>query len=381
MTPHVLDDALLNEAHASIGRGETWIAVNEVPYFLERGDMYFFKTKEEAQDFAFENYSDVDGYRVFCALSILDVLKQTGANRDLINQKTNEMTQENLQYLKDNLKYLGFGEKLYPQLEKELKAGDPSFQLKLETEINDKAFVAVLNFRKSNDTDRYFFNSYHATLQRKDGEITDQAFYVNKGKGVTGKEAFNLLDGRSVFKELPKKDGTTYNAWVQLDFDKKDKRNNHEVTQFHENYGYNLREAVGKYAVKDLEYPDQEAALLKSLQKGNIQSVTIEKDGTASKMFLEANPQYKSINLYDANFRRIPKESLEQYQSTSKTDALSQTKTAKQTNTDKAQTNKNVNTATTKRGKQHGSDNNNPKAVKELLPQTEGKVGKKNLKI
>lgn len=315
MTAHVIDDTLLKDVHAAIELGETWVAVNEVPYFLERGDMYFFKSKEEANDFVFENYSNADQYRVFHALSIVDVLKQTGANNDLINQKTNEMNQENLQYLKDNLKYLGFGEKLYPQLEKELRAGEPSFQLKLETEINEKAFAAVLNFRKSDDTDRYFFNSYHATLQRKDGEITDQAFYVNKGKGITAKEAFNLLDGRSVFKELPKKDGTTYQAWVQLNFDKRDKHNNHEVTQFHENYGYNLREAVGKFAVKELEYPDQEAALLKSLQKGNMQSVTIEKDGTASKMFLEANPQYKAVTLYDSELKRVPKESLSRYQS------------------------------------------------------------------
>lgn len=221
MNPHVIDDALLNDVHAAIQRGETWMAVNDVPYFLERGDFLFFKRKEEANDFAFENYSYSEGYRVFQALSIVDVLKQTGAHQDLINQKANEMDPKNLKYLQENLKYLGFGETLYPQLEKELKKGEPDFQLKLETEVNEKAFSAVLNFRKSNETDVYFFNSYHATLQRKDGEITDRVFYVNKGKGVTSKEAFNLLDGRSVFKTLPKKTARRFGLGYNLTLKRK----------------------------------------------------------------------------------------------------------------------------------------------------------------
>ena len=227
------------------------------------------------------------------------------------------MDPKNLTYLQENLKYLGFGETLNPQLERELKKGEPNFQLKLETEINDKAFAAVLNFRKSAETDWYFFNSYHPTLQRKDGEITDRAFYVNKGKGVTAKEAYNLLDGRSVFKQFTKKDGTTFQAWIQLDFEKKDKNNNPAMTQFHDNYGYNLKEAIGKYAIKEIAFPDQEDKLLKSLQKGNLQSVIIEKDGTATKLFLEANPQYKSVTLYDNGLKRIPKESLSAFQSIS----------------------------------------------------------------
>ena len=54
---------------------------------------------------------------------------------------------------------------------------------------------------------------------------------------------------------------------------------------------------------------------MQSLQKGNIQSVTIEKDGQAHKMFIEANPQYKTVNLYDGQMKRMPKEGLEQFRS------------------------------------------------------------------
>ncbi len=53
-----------------------------------------------------------------------------------------------------------------------------------------------------------------------------------------------MLEGRAVFKELSTKEGQAYKAWVQLDFENKDKHNNHEMKQFHENYGYDLKAAT-----------------------------------------------------------------------------------------------------------------------------------------
>ena len=53
------------------------------------------------------------------------------------------------------------------------------------------------------------------------------------------------------------------------------------------------------------------------MQKGNIQSVTIEKDGNSHKIFIEANPQFKSVTLYDGQMKRVQKEALEQYKSVS----------------------------------------------------------------
>ena len=145
---------------------------------------------------------------------------------------------------------------------------------------------------------------------------------LKKGKGVTGKEAFNLLDGRSVHKDLVTKEGQPYKAWMKLDFDKKDKNNNFEVKQFHENYGFDLKAAVEKFPITDLKEPDKEKALMQSLQKGNVQSVTIEKDGSSHKMFIEADPQFKKVNLYDSNMKLVAKESIEIYQSVGKTEAM-----------------------------------------------------------
>lgn len=119
-------------------------------------------------------------------------------------------------------------------------------------------------------------------------------------------------------KDLTNKAEEPYKAWLQLDFDSKDKHNNFEVKQFHEKFGYDLKEAVAKYAVAELDGGEKEKALIQSLQKGNIQSVTIEKDGNTHKMFIEANPQFKTVNLYDGHMKRVLKEGLKQYLSEGK---------------------------------------------------------------
>ncbi len=302
---HFIYPDLLQQAAMEFENHHYWFTYNALSYFLNKEDVYFFKDKDEAQEFAANNISEYDLYQVMYARSINELLKQI-----LNNQKLSTVNEKNLDYLKDNLKYIGFGENLSVALEAHLKHGQPEFRLSHLTVVNKKPFEVELNFCKSENTDMYFFNSYKASLHRTNGEKVDQTFYLNKGKGITAKEAYNLLEGRSVHKELTTKEGQEYKAWIKLDFEKMDKHNNHEVKQFPENYGYDLRAAVAKFAVTELLDADKEKALIQTLQKGNLQSVTIEKDGQISKMYMEANPQFKGVTLYDKHMKRIPKEEL-----------------------------------------------------------------------
>jgi hypothetical protein len=65
---------------------------------------------------------------------------------------------------------------------------------------------------------------------------------------------------------------------------------------------------VTKFSVAELDGGDKEKALMQSLQKGNIQSVTIGVNGEQRKMFIEANPQFKTINLYNDRMQRLGQE-------------------------------------------------------------------------
>ena len=224
------------------------------------------------------------------------------------------MNNDNLKFLTDRIKFAGFGEELNTGLQRAMQEGKLEFQLQFATEFNKKPFEATLNFRKSDGSDMYFFNSYNASLIRSDGEKVEQKFYLNNGKGITAKEAFNLLDGRAVHKDLVTKEGQPYKAWLQLNPEVRDKNNNAEVKQIHEKYGYNLEAAIGKLAVTEQNDPKKMEELMASLQKGNVQSVTIEKDGSAHKMYMEADPRYKTVKLYDAQMKLVTKENLSRYQ-------------------------------------------------------------------
>ena len=93
------------------------------------------------------------------------------------------MNNENLQYLADNIKYMGFGENHKTELEKSMAEGKAEFQLVHRAEINKKPFEATMNFRKSDSTDMYFFNNYHASLEKNNGVKMEQTFYLNHIRG------------------------------------------------------------------------------------------------------------------------------------------------------------------------------------------------------
>ena len=221
------------------------------------------------------------------------------------------MNEKNLTYLEKNLLYAGFGESLKEQLAAEVKKQGPEFTLKLETEVNKMPVKVELYFKKSTETDMYFFNKYDVQMKvERDNQQMQQSFYINNGHGITLKEAYNLLNGRAVHKELETKEGEKYKAWVKLDFSEKDTSGNFKRQQFHENYGYNVVDALAKYPIKELMDEKQKEDLVKSLQKGNVQIVTFEKNGTAEKLYVEANPQFKAVNVYDMKMQRVDKQVL-----------------------------------------------------------------------
>lgn len=225
------------------------------------------------------------------------------------------MNMKNADYLKDSLKYLGFGEGLHSELEKKLQENSPGFKLSHKADFNGNEMNATLHFRKSDQSDMYFFNKYDAALA-KDQSLS-QTFYLQKGSGHTLKEAFNLLNGRAVYKELENAQGEKYKAWQQLDFSQKTESGNFKVKQFTDNHGYNLESALAKHPIKELSDSQWKDKLLKSLEKGNVQAVKMEKDGREQLMFVSANPQFKTINLFDGHMKKVQKSSLKEGKSAS----------------------------------------------------------------
>jgi hypothetical protein len=218
------------------------------------------------------------------------------------------MKKDNLTFLQENLRYLGFGEALplNDQLDQKVEAGEKEFQLTTEVHFDEWSRIeATLYFRKADQLDMYFFNKYIAYLSYHDrpDHNKEQTFYINKGSGVSLKEAFNLLQGRAVNKNLTNFDGEKYNAWIQLDFGARTSNNNYKVRQFRSQYGYDLEKVLYSYPIRELQEEELKANLIRSLKKGNVHPVTFAKTNKIEKMYIEACPQFKTISIYSLAVR------------------------------------------------------------------------------
>ncbi|SJZ83673.1 hypothetical protein [Sediminibacterium ginsengisoli] len=211
------------------------------------------------------------------------------------------MNQDNLEYLKKQLFFAGFGEGLVTQLEKRIKEGQTEFQISASHEFGKDKMEATLYFTRSKQegSDMYFFNKYDATLQNHNGTASQTFFINNKGKSVGLDEACNLLCGRSVYKEITPKEGDAYKAWIKLDFSNRDENGQAKVNYFNNSYGYDLHEAVGRIPLKELGDPDRMEALYVALQRGQLAHATLIKGGKEISVQLAADPKFKTVKMFD----------------------------------------------------------------------------------
>jgi hypothetical protein len=216
------------------------------------------------------------------------------------------MNTDNLANLKDTLKYQGFGDLMNEQLEKAIRNEEKEF--KLSASISHDLPVSVkddpltkdrmtyeLNFKQGKNG-IYYFNSYQAKLESPIFQDRQQQFYLDNGRTYTAKEAYNLLSGRSVYKQLESKEGNRYKAFVQLDFDGERKPNgNYPVKSYHEKFGFNVSEALSKLPLKFSSIEDRDR-LIKSLEKGNLQKVQMA-DG--QMLYAKTVPSNRALKFYD----------------------------------------------------------------------------------
>ncbi|WP_293299809.1 hypothetical protein [Pedobacter sp. UBA4863] len=231
------------------------------------------------------------------------------------------MKKDNLEYLKEQIKFAGFGDAMDVKLQEMLEKGQPEFTLAHEHSFGRDKVEAQLHFNKS-DQGNYFFNKYELMLNKENGEAVKQVFHQNPPKeglvrtaddpegtkqwintNISLKEAFNLLAGRAINKDLVNRQGEAYNSWVQLNFKETEASGNFKKEYFSEKYGYDMEAALKVHPIKELGNDEDRNKLIESLHKGNRQQVTFTIGDKEEKRFLQANPKYKTIDVYDGNTR------------------------------------------------------------------------------
>ena len=240
-----------------------------------------------------------------------------GKIADVTNvQQLSEKQFTQLNYLKNQVKYLGMGEseKLHKDLENAILSPDKNVDVKVEYNNPDRLMKGnTISFDLhigKGEQGGVFLNSYTANLTMKNGEERSQSFKVQKENNITAKEAINLLEGRAVKIEHDRVDKETgelsrTESFIKLKLkDEKTEYGNYKYEWYNKGYGVDVDEIMKK---SNLVFADdtQRERTKKHLEKGNITEVSFVHDKKEIKGFAVLNPQYKQLNLYDSTMNRL----------------------------------------------------------------------------
>lgn len=228
-----------------------------------------------------------------------------------------EQQSKQLNYLKNQVKYLGLGEdpKLHKDLENAILSPETKVTVRAEYNYPDRLMKGNtasfdLNLTKT-EQGGVFLNSYRANLTTKNSEERSQTFKVQKENNITAKEAINLLEGRSVKIEhdvVNKETGelSRTESFIKLNMkEPKTDYGNYKYEWYNKNaYGVDVDNIMQKSNLTFADDTERERTK-KHLEKGNITQVTFQHENRQVQGFAVLNPQWKNLNLYDSAMNRV----------------------------------------------------------------------------
>ena len=238
---------------------------------------------------------------------------------DRVTDVTNQLTEKQftqLNYLKNQVKYLGLGEdpKMHKDLENAILSPEDKTTVRVEYNHPDKLMKGNtvtfdLNIAKT-EQGGVFLNSYRANLTTKNGEERSQSFKVQKENSITAKEAINLLEGRSVKIEHDMVDKETgelsrTESFIKLKMkEPKTDYGNYKYEWYNKGYGVDVDNIMQK---SNLVFADdiQRERTKKHLEKGNITQAPFMNENRQVQGFAVLNTQWKSLTLSDSSMNRL----------------------------------------------------------------------------
>jgi hypothetical protein len=248
------------------------------------------------------------------------------------------MDENNLHALKNTLLELGFGTKLHNVLETAIRLEMPTFSLGIAVQYMPLTIRGTstarmdnvdfrINFSRSKKSDMYFLDNYRAHLIRGDVFIfLDQTFDFQKDHRITASQAHRLLSGLSFEKTVElDRDGDTRQGnlpqkipmWFKLDLDVKDAFDNHPLLTFTPDHGYDLENVLDSYPIRESDTSEQREDALLTLRNGYYFRTEMKIGKETKKVSIAANPQMKTIDVFDEQMVRIPHEAIFPQQQTS----------------------------------------------------------------
>ncbi len=208
-----------------------------------------------------------------------------------------------------------------------MEQGVPFIQHTLQKQVNGDRLEATLHLRKSAISDYYSLKRFDLELQ-KEGlvgtikhsfKITDTNFgtsqvndhHFKSEDRFTLQEAYNLMAGRSVYKNLIGPEGNKEHAWVSLNFKNESIISNPENKLYNTTYGYDLEKVLSHYSIKELKSEITKLSLIRSLQRGNIKKVTfVGPRKQEDQLYISPNISRGSLNVRDKYKQKLSTDEL-----------------------------------------------------------------------
>lgn len=191
----------------------------------------------------------------------------------------------------NQLNKIGLGE-YYHKVEKVMKTGEGNFTIPISRHMKENEWMDHNLFFERNSSGEYNLVADKVRLidESEPKKTSQQTFSVGDGTLVDEQEGYNLLNGRAV-----QKDG----KWMMLDLNDRDTEGNYRIKEI--NSSFDLEESLRNLKMKEWVDKALREKLVADVKKGNRPQVTIGN----KRYFVDANPQFKKMNIYDSKSQRL----------------------------------------------------------------------------
>ncbi len=157
--------------HQQQEAGKNWVVYSLDTAFTGTWDLQCFKSEFDALHYEHDNTVIFDMLNTVSMKEMLFMLKEAAGikigdfiNGELIPPKEINMNLNNLENLKEEMKALGFKDKLITEMEKSMEKNVIDFKLYDSLPATKGQVDLTLYFKQSGQSDFYYFNKFEATL-------------------------------------------------------------------------------------------------------------------------------------------------------------------------------------------------------------------------
>lgn len=178
-------------------------------------------------------------------------------------------------------------ERHYPSVSQKMNSGLFKFSEPVSHYVNANEQIRHnLQFEQKNNGE-YHLSATQVELKNDLDPSLNRKQTFDPRLAIKEDEAYNLLSGRSIEKG---------GVWLKLDLNDRDVDGNYKIKEFPASYGYDIQKVMTDvFSNKKID-----SGVIESLNRGNREEIKINN----RQYYIEADPQHRSINIYDSKMQK-----------------------------------------------------------------------------